>query len=102
MLDEELKKAAADDDVIAAIAGKISRERVGHEVYFNTHLLLLIRSPELKLHYCLSSRITQIDLMMSGNEPLKAMLHISELQLFWAVFSLPLKAEPPIPEGCER
>ncbi|XP_047962414.1 tRNA nucleotidyltransferase cca2 [Salvia hispanica] len=74
LLDEELKKAAADDDVIAAIAGKISRERVGHE----------------------------IDLMMSGNEPLKAMLHISELQLFWAVFSLPLKAEPPIPEGCER
>ncbi|XP_042032912.1 tRNA nucleotidyltransferase cca2-like [Salvia splendens] len=74
LLDEELKKAAADDDVIAAIADKISRERVGHE----------------------------IDLMMSGNEPLKAMLHISELQLFWAVFSLPLKAEPPAPEGCER
>ncbi|KAG6390277.1 hypothetical protein SASPL_148009 [Salvia splendens] len=68
------EKAAADDDVIAAIADKISRERVGHE----------------------------IDLMMSGNEPLKAMLHISELQLFWAVFSLPLKAEPPAPEGCER
>ncbi|KAG6388840.1 hypothetical protein SASPL_150276 [Salvia splendens] len=74
LLDEELKKAAADDDVIAAIADKISRERVGHE----------------------------IDLMMSGNEPVKAMLHISELQLFWAVFSLPPKAEPPTPEGCER
>lgn len=35
LLDEELKKAAADDDVIAAIADKISRERVGHEVYLN-------------------------------------------------------------------
>lgn len=32
MLDEELKKAAADEDVRAAIADKISRERIGHEV----------------------------------------------------------------------
>ncbi|XP_057793576.1 tRNA nucleotidyltransferase cca2 [Salvia miltiorrhiza] len=73
-LDGELKKAAADNDVIAAIADKISRERIGHE----------------------------IDLMMSGNEPVKAMVYISELQLFWAVFSLPRKVEPQTPEGCER
>ncbi|CAI9786946.1 unnamed protein product [Fraxinus pennsylvanica] len=32
MLDEELKIAAADDEVRAAIADKISRERIGHEV----------------------------------------------------------------------
>lgn len=31
-LDEELKKAAADEDVRVAIADKISRERIGHEV----------------------------------------------------------------------
>lgn len=31
-LDEELKKAASDDEVKAAIADKISRERIGHEV----------------------------------------------------------------------
>lgn len=31
-LDAELKKAASDDDIKAAIADKISRERVGHEV----------------------------------------------------------------------
>lgn len=31
-LDGELKKAASDDAVKAAIADKISRERVGHEV----------------------------------------------------------------------
>lgn len=32
VLDEELKRAASDDDVKAAIADKISRERIGHEV----------------------------------------------------------------------
>ena len=32
-LDDELKRAASADDVKAAIAGKISRERIGHEVY---------------------------------------------------------------------
>lgn len=73
-LDEELKKAAADDDVKAAIAEKISRERIGHE----------------------------IDLMISGNEPVKAMAYVSELQLFWAVFSLPQQFEPPISDGCHR
>ncbi|XP_022858167.1 putative CCA tRNA nucleotidyltransferase 2 isoform X2 [Olea europaea var. sylvestris] len=74
MLDEELKIAAADDDVKAAIADKISRERIGHE----------------------------IDLMISGNHPVKAMTYISDLQLFWAVFSLPSGPEPSTSEGCER
>ncbi|CAA2942564.1 CCA tRNA nucleotidyltransferase 2 [Olea europaea subsp. europaea] len=74
MLDEELKIAAADDEVKAAIADKISRERIGHE----------------------------IDLMISGNHPVKAMTYISELQLFWAVFSLPPEPEPSTSEGCER
>lgn len=32
MLDEELKKAAASDEVKAALAAKISRERLGTEV----------------------------------------------------------------------
>ncbi|KAL8482565.1 hypothetical protein ACS0TY_028654 [Phlomoides rotata] len=74
LLDEELKVAAADEDVKTAIADKISRERIGHE----------------------------IDLMISGNEPVKAMTYISELQLFWAVFSLPPVVEPSTPEGSER
>ncbi|KAK4391217.1 tRNA nucleotidyltransferase cca2 [Sesamum angolense] len=73
-LDEELKIAAADNDVKAAIADKISRERIGHE----------------------------IDLMISGNQPVRAMTYISDLQLFWAVFTLPLDTEPSIPEGSER
>ncbi|KAL0437964.1 UNVERIFIED_CONTAM: CCA tRNA nucleotidyltransferase, mitochondrial [Sesamum latifolium] len=73
-LDEELKIAAADNDVRAAIADKISRERIGHE----------------------------IDLMISGNQPVRAMTYISELQLFWAVFTLPPDTEPSIPKGCER
>ncbi|KAF9610722.1 hypothetical protein IFM89_024572 [Coptis chinensis] len=61
VLDKELKEAASSDEVKAAIADKISRERIGHE----------------------------IDLMISGNEPVKAMAYICELQLFWVVFSLP-------------
>ncbi|XP_020554865.1 putative CCA tRNA nucleotidyltransferase 2 isoform X2 [Sesamum indicum] len=73
-LDEELKIAAADNDVKAAIADKISRERIGHE----------------------------IDLMISGNQPVRAMTYISELQLFCAVFTLPPDMEPSISEGCER
>lgn len=32
-LDEDLKKAAMDSEVKAAIAEKISRERIGHEVF---------------------------------------------------------------------
>ncbi|CAH9136209.1 unnamed protein product [Cuscuta epithymum] len=73
-LDEELKKAASDDDVKAAIADKISRERIGHET----------------------------DLMISGNQPLKAIKYVADLQLFWAVFSLPADFEPPIPESCDK
>ncbi|XP_073288282.1 tRNA nucleotidyltransferase cca2-like isoform X1 [Primulina huaijiensis] len=74
VLDEELKIAAMDDEVKAAIIGKISRERVGHE----------------------------IDLMISGNRPVDAMSYISELQLFWSVFSLPPEIEPQTLDGCER
>lgn len=73
-LDEELKKAAADEDVRVAIADKISRERIGHE----------------------------IDLMISGGQPVKAMTYIADLKLFSAVFSLPSDFEPSIPDGCDR
>ncbi|KAG9131695.1 hypothetical protein Leryth_009439 [Lithospermum erythrorhizon] len=74
ILDEDLKLAAADDDVRAAIAEKISRERVGHE----------------------------IGLMISGNQPTKAMMYVAELHLFWSVFSLPSEFDPPVPEKCDR
>ncbi|KAM7515278.1 hypothetical protein LguiA_004861 [Lonicera macranthoides] len=73
-LDEELKVAASDNDVKAAIADKISRERIGHEV----------------------------DLMVAGNQPVKAMAYISDLLLFWVVFSLPPEIEPPASEGDDR
>ncbi|OVA05306.1 Poly A polymerase [Macleaya cordata] len=74
VLDEKLKEAAASDKVKAAIADKISRERIGHE----------------------------IDLMISGNQPVQAMTYICDLQLFWVVFCLPAKFEPAISEGCDR
>ncbi|KAL5776409.1 hypothetical protein ACOSP7_009335 [Xanthoceras sorbifolium] len=74
ILDEELKKAAASDEVKTALAAKISRERVG----------------------------TEIDLMISGNQPVKAMTYICDLTLFWIVFNLPPKCEPAVSEGCDR
>ncbi|KAL2949132.1 hypothetical protein AAZX31_20G161500 [Glycine max] len=73
-LDEDLKVAAACDDVKDALAAKISRERIG----------------------------TEIDLMISGNQPIKAMTYICDLTLFWIVFSLPPEFEPAISDGCER
>ncbi|XP_019441997.1 PREDICTED: putative CCA tRNA nucleotidyltransferase 2 isoform X2 [Lupinus angustifolius] len=73
-LDEDLKQAAACDEVKDALAAKISRERIG----------------------------TEIDLMMSGNQPVKAMTYICDLTIFWIVFSLPPVFEPAISDGCER
>ncbi|XP_039171973.1 tRNA nucleotidyltransferase cca2 isoform X3 [Eucalyptus grandis] len=73
-LDEELKRAAASNDVKDALAAKISRERIG----------------------------TEVDLMVSGNGPVKAIAYIYELQLFWVVFSLPHEHEPTLPEECDR
>ncbi|KAL0337424.1 UNVERIFIED_CONTAM: CCA tRNA nucleotidyltransferase, mitochondrial [Sesamum calycinum] len=74
VLDEELKVAAANIDVKAALEVKISRERIGKE----------------------------INLMISGKQPVRAMTHILELQLFWAVFSLPPEMKTPTWEGCGR
>ncbi|GLT68940.1 hypothetical protein SLA2020_411300 [Shorea laevis] len=74
VLDEELKEAASCDEVKDALAAKISRERIGVE----------------------------IDLMISGNQPVKAMTYICDLMLFWIVFSLPPKFEPAKSEGCDR
>ncbi|KAK9713731.1 hypothetical protein RND81_06G047600 [Saponaria officinalis] len=73
-LDEGLKEAAASDEVRAAIAEKISRERIGHEV----------------------------DLMIGGNEPVKAITYICDLQLFWVVFTLPSGVDPSTPDANER
>ncbi|KAL0427056.1 UNVERIFIED_CONTAM: CCA tRNA nucleotidyltransferase, mitochondrial [Sesamum latifolium] len=73
VLDEELKVAAANIDVKAAFEVKISRERIGKE----------------------------INLMICGS-PVRAMTHILELQLFWAVFSLPPEMKTPTWEGCGR
>ncbi|XP_021847913.2 tRNA nucleotidyltransferase cca2 [Spinacia oleracea] len=74
VLDEGLKEAAASDEVRDAIKEKISRERIGHEV----------------------------DLMVGGNQPIKAVTYICDLQLFWIVFNLPSNVEPSPPEACDR
>ncbi|KAK8651645.1 hypothetical protein V6N13_141234 [Hibiscus sabdariffa] len=72
-LDEELKKSAACDNVKTALAAEISREALG---------------------------LKQIDLMISGNQPVKAIGHICDLSLFSVVFNLPPKAEPAISGEC--
>ncbi|KAI3983244.1 hypothetical protein MKX01_013311 [Papaver californicum] len=74
ILDDGLREAAANEEVRNAIAGKISRERIGHE----------------------------INLMLSGNRPVQAMMDICNLQLFWVVFAIPDNSEPVVPEGCDR
>ncbi|CAK7324841.1 unnamed protein product [Dovyalis caffra] len=73
VLEEELKEAAGCDDVKNALAEKVSKERIGAE----------------------------IDLMISGHQPVKAMTCIADLTLFWIVFSLPPKVEPTISEECQ-
>ncbi|KAL9270254.1 ATP-dependent DNA helicase Q-like 1-like protein [Drosera capensis] len=73
-LDEALKEAASCDEVRAAIGDKISRERIGREV----------------------------DLMISGNQPVQAVNYMCDLKLFWVVFSLPSSVEPAVNEKCER
>ncbi|KAL8199334.1 hypothetical protein R6Q57_012902 [Mikania cordata] len=70
----DLKVAAADNDVKSAISDKISRERIGHEV----------------------------DLMVSGNQPTKAMDYISELGLLWVVFTPPESCKPLISKDHDR
>lgn len=72
-LDDALKKAATEEEVKNALASKISRQRIGHE----------------------------IDLMLSGNQPVKAISQLKELQLFWTVFSLPQSVGNELPEDCE-
>lgn len=46
--------------------------------------------------------LMQIDLMISGNEPVKAMTYICDLLLFSVVFSLPPIVKPAISEECDR
>ncbi|XP_065881944.1 tRNA nucleotidyltransferase cca2 isoform X2 [Euphorbia lathyris] len=74
ILDEELKTAAAYDEVKDALSTKVSKERIG----------------------------TEIDLMISGNQPVKAMTYIADLTLFSVVFGLPPKVEPPVLEGSSK
>ncbi|KAI3902251.1 hypothetical protein MKW92_033899 [Papaver armeniacum] len=60
-LDERLKEAAASDQVRDAMKNKISRDRIGNE----------------------------INLIMSGNRPVQAMMDVCRFQLFWVVFHPP-------------
>ncbi|CAI9100315.1 OLC1v1037288C1 [Oldenlandia corymbosa var. corymbosa] len=66
-LDQDLKMAASDDEVRAAMAaGNVNRERIAREIH----------------------------LTVSGNQPTKAMAYICEFGYFETVFSLPEKSEP--------
>ncbi|KAF8104950.1 hypothetical protein N665_0165s0036 [Sinapis alba] len=71
-LDEELKQAASSEEVRVALGEKISRERIGNE----------------------------IDLMISGNGPVSAVTHLSDLKLFGVVFAVPSSSEPAPSENC--
>ncbi|CAG7864941.1 unnamed protein product [Brassica rapa] len=71
-LDNELKQAASSEEVRVALGEKISRERIGNE----------------------------IDLMISGNGPVSAVTHLSDLKLFGVVFALPSSSEPAPLENC--
>ncbi|KAJ8752341.1 hypothetical protein K2173_003977 [Erythroxylum novogranatense] len=73
-LDEELKAAAASDEVKNALGAKVSKERIG----------------------------TEIDLTISGNQPVKAMRYVCDLTLFWTVFTLHPKAESEVSDECPR
>ncbi|CAH1447660.1 unnamed protein product [Lactuca virosa] len=63
---EEVKVAAGDNDVKSAIVGKVSRERIWHEIH----------------------------LMLSGNQPAKALGYLSDFGLFWVVFTPPSNCKP--------
>lgn len=49
-----------------------------------------------------SDPFIQIDLMISGNEPVKAMTYLRDLALFFVVFNIPSPHEPSISEECHR
>ncbi|CAN1343445.1 tRNA nucleotidyltransferase cca2 [Linum perenne] len=73
-LDEDLIEAARCEEVKNALAAKGSKERIGSE----------------------------IDLMIRGNEPVKAMSYISDLTLYFVVFCLPPNVQPDVSVGCQR
>ncbi|XP_074289287.1 tRNA nucleotidyltransferase cca2-like [Silene latifolia] len=74
-LDDGLKEAASSEQVRESIDEKLSRERIGQEV----------------------------DLMICGNQPVKAVAYICDLQLFWTFFDCrPSVIQPLIPEACDR
>ncbi|KAM7477785.1 hypothetical protein LguiA_025998 [Lonicera macranthoides] len=70
ILDEDLKIAASDHDVKAALARKITRDRIGHE----------------------------INLMISCKHPDQAMTYIWDAQIFLVIFSVPHQLELPASE----
>ncbi|CAI0429318.1 unnamed protein product [Linum tenue] len=72
-IDEDLKEAARCEEVKNALAAKISKERVG----------------------------TEIELMISGNQPVKAMSYITDLTLYPIVFCLPPNRQPEVADGCQ-
>lgn len=56
----------------------------------------------ISLSFLSSPFFLQIDLMVAGNQPVKAMSYVSTLRLFWVVFNPPPNVNPLIPEGHDR
>lgn len=69
-LQEDLKQAAADTDVKIALSNKVSRERIGAE----------------------------IDLMIRGANPKRAIQELVNMDIFWVVFKLPQELKTGVPD----
>lgn len=73
-IEEDLKQAAADNDVKVALANKVSPERVGSE----------------------------IDLMIMGPHPVRAIEELVNVDIFWIVFRLPQELKTCVPDETKR
>ncbi|MCO5579043.1 hypothetical protein L7F22_032895 [Adiantum nelumboides] len=73
-IQEDVREAAADLDVRTALLNKVSPERVGVE----------------------------IDLMITGANPVRAVRELVDLGLFWVVFRLPQELKNNVPDELQR
>lgn len=73
-IQEDLKQAAADTDVKVALSNKVTLERIGAE----------------------------IDLMIRGANPMRAIQELVDMDIFWVVFRLPQELKTGVPDEVKR